>query len=62
MNGKACRMTLSVETGSKWNSLVVQLPIKNDADVWNYLRLTLTEGLAKDQIQIGRVVITGYNH
>ena len=41
---------------------MVQLPIKNDADVWNYLRLTLTEGLAKDQIQIGRVVITGYNH
>jgi len=55
-------VTLSVEAGSKWNSLVVQLPIKNDADVWNYLRLTLTEGLAKDQIQIGRVVITGYNH
>ena len=55
-------VTLSVEAGSKWNSLVVQLPIKNDADVWNYLRLTLTEGLAKDQIQIGRVGITGYNH
>lgn len=55
-------LTLSEDTGSNWNRLVIQLSAEEDESVWNYFRLTLTESLTKDRIQIGRVVISGYNY
>lgn len=53
---------LRMKDGAEWNCLEIGLDCESDDTTWNWFRLTLSDAIAKEAVQIGKVIFTGYNY
>ncbi|MGI6611026.1 MAG: pectate lyase [Limnochordia bacterium] len=53
---------LRTKDSAEWDRLEIELFLDRDDSTWNQFRLTLSDAIAKEAVQIGKVVFTGYNY